>query len=321
MLDDATRQTLGEHLVDDGARPASGSGPPWSATPRTRACPSAVAASCTAGRRGSSLDHARPDEVADRLALHHLRAQEYEPAWHFARMAGESTRTAPRRTRRRRSSTSTRSPPHPSSPCSIATMWSTSGTRLGDVRVAAGVFDGGLQAYTSASKLSDDDPLTDAELLLRRAHAQERAGRYSDALRTSTRIRSLTENVDGAEALRARALAFRCVVRMAQERFSDIVRIAPAAVAAAEACGEKAGLARALLSLAWPTGCSADPMSSQLTVRSLSTRSLVTSRARGSRTAISAARSSSAASGMRRSTTTTVRRRRSRRWATPCGLP
>ena len=40
-------------------------------------------------------------------------------------------------------------------------------------------------------------------------------------------------------------------MRWAQERFSDIVRIAPAAVAAAEACGEKAGLAQALKSLSW----------------------------------------------------------------------
>ena len=182
VLDDATRQTLREHLVEDGRD-------------RIRFRSAMVRAAAYAGlpfRRRRELhsrsarilaEHARPDEVADRLALHHLRAQEYEQAWHFARIAGESAQRAAA------NEAAAIQYEHALAAASllpqlddhdVIDVW----TRLGDVRVAAGVFDGGLQAYTSASKVCDDDPLTDAELLLRRAHAQERAGRCSDALRT-----------------------------------------------------------------------------------------------------------------------------------------
>jgi class 3 adenylate cyclase/tetratricopeptide (TPR) repeat protein len=248
-LDDATRQDLRELLVPDGRT-------------RIRFRSVMVRDAAYAGlafRRRRELhsraarilaSQARPDEVADRLALHHLRAQEYEQAWRFARIAGESAQRAAA------NEAAALQYEHALTAAShlpgvddrdLIDVW----TRLGDVRVIAGVFDGGLQAYTRAAQLSDGDPLTHAALLLRRARAQERAGRFSDALRSTARIRRVTEAVDGAEPLRARALSFRSAVRSAQERFSDVIPMARAAVAAAEDCGDREALAQALKDLAW----------------------------------------------------------------------
>jgi tetratricopeptide (TPR) repeat protein len=249
VLDDATLRTLREHLVADGRN-------------RIRFRSAMVRDAAYAGlafRRRRELHsraavilaaQSRPEEVADRLALHHLRAQEYERAWHFARIAGEHAQRAAA------NEAAALQYEHALAAASllpdvdhrdVIDVW----TRLGDVRVAAGVFDGGLHAYTRAAKLSHGDSLTHAEMLLRRARAQERAGRFSDALRTTTRIRTLTETVDGADPVRARALSFRCVVRSAQERFSDVIPVARAAITAADACGSKEGLAEALKALAW----------------------------------------------------------------------
>lgn len=193
---------------------------------------------------------ARPDEVADRLALHHLRAQEYEPAWYFARIAGDHAADAGA------NEAAATQYEHALAAASrlpgidhheLREVW----TRLGDVRVAAGFFEVGLDAYTRAAQLTGDDSLIQAELLLKRARAQERSGRFSDALRTTTRIQALAETVAGLEGVTARALSFRSVVRCAQEHPTDTLRLARAAVTAAEACGERAGLAQALMMVDW----------------------------------------------------------------------
>ena len=85
-------------------------------------------------------------------------------------------------------------------------------------------------------------------MYLKRARAHERAGRYRASLRATTQAMAAVE-VNGsvnADRLRARAMAFRAIVRMAQERPSDTVRAGLAAIEAAERSGERQGLAQAL---------------------------------------------------------------------------
>jgi class 3 adenylate cyclase/tetratricopeptide (TPR) repeat protein len=124
-------------------------------------------------------------------------------------------------------------------------------TSLGDVRELAAMFDESLDAYRRASRLVRHDPISRAELLLKRARARERSGRFSSALRELTVARRLLAPLDGEDAarVRARLLSFEALVRIGQERFRDALSLGREAVAAARAVGDPATLARALTTL------------------------------------------------------------------------
>ncbi len=99
--------------------------------------------------------------------------------------------------------------------------------QLGDVRDRAGLLDDALDAYGRATRLIRGDPVQRAGLLLRRAHAHERASSYSVALRTTTMARTLLDRVDGRAPLGARAdaLAFAAVVRQRQEHVHEAMQL------------------------------------------------------------------------------------------------
>ena len=129
-------------------------------------------------------------------------------------------------------------------------------TELGDVREQAGLFSEALDAYRRASTLQRDDPIETAELLLQRARSNERAGAYGQALReTAHRLQpdstGAGHRIVRAGALGARLLAFRAVVRQAQEHPRDALPSGPAAVDAAHRADEPRALARAYGVLDW----------------------------------------------------------------------
>ena len=248
-LDDAARWDLRELLVADGPRRLRF---------KTVVLRDAAYASLSFRRRRQLHSRAatilaasaRPDEVADRLALHHLRAQEYDQAWHFARIAGDRAQEAAANMAAAlqydHALEAAARLPHLAT-ADLIDVWA----RLGDVLVAAGVFDGGLHAYTRAAQLARGEAQRTAELLMKRARAQERAGRFTAALRTTARIARLAEASGDAGGLAARALSFRCVIRCAQERPADTLRLARQAVVAARTCGDKESLAQALTMVDW----------------------------------------------------------------------
>jgi len=130
-----------------------------------------------------------------------------------------------------------------------ASVWSD----LGEVKESAGLFVEALDAYRHASRLVGDDPIAQAELLLKRASARERAGNYPMALRETTGARRAVEDVDSLDAARlsSRAVAFSASVRLKQERPKDALRAAREAAAQAKSSDAKDALARAYSVMAW----------------------------------------------------------------------
>jgi class 3 adenylate cyclase/tetratricopeptide (TPR) repeat protein len=125
--------------------------------------------------------------------------------------------------------------------------------RLGELRDRAGLLGGALDAYSRAATLVPNDPVLRAGLLLRRAHAHERAGSYPLALRTASRVRNLLDGIRsaGAGAVRADALAFTALVRQRQEHVLEALRQAESAMQEGRSSGALAAQARASNVISW----------------------------------------------------------------------
>lgn len=206
-------------------------------------------------RAGEAIERAAngsPETVADLLALHYAHALDHDRAWQFGRLAGDRAREAFANTEAATNyelalDSARRLPSVPTG--DRAEIW----TVLGDVREQAGLFGEALEAYRRASSLRRDDVIETAELLLRRARSNERAGAYGAALRETAIAHRLIEQSPDvrAGALGARLLAFRAVVRQAQEHPREALRAARRAVDAATSADEPSALARAYGVLDW----------------------------------------------------------------------
>ncbi|MDH3259798.1 MAG: AAA family ATPase [Acidimicrobiia bacterium] len=193
-----------------------------------------------------------PDSVADLLALHYSLAQEYQPTWHYARIAGDDAReayanvdAATQYERALEAAGRLRTV----SAREKAGVWEA----LGDVRERVGLYDGAVDAYRRAVRLRADDPIARANLLLKRARARMRSSAYAVALGDTTRgLRSL-ENLDGHEAAKARAgmISFKAAIRMTQDRPREALANAQEAADLASLTGEDEALARAYGILDW----------------------------------------------------------------------
>lgn len=186
---------------------------------------------------------------ADTLSGHFWRAQDHARTWRYARLAAQRSERAfantDAATHYQRALEAARRLPDIGDG-ERAEVW----TRLGDVSEVAGLFDGALDAFRRASRLTRD-PVGRAELFLKRARARERAGSFSNALRELAFGRRELEGVDTPEAgvMRARLASFGAMVRFGQERFSDARTRAENAVELARRAGARAGLAEALAAL------------------------------------------------------------------------
>ncbi|HSJ92222.1 MAG TPA: adenylate/guanylate cyclase domain-containing protein, partial [Ilumatobacter sp.] len=202
---------------------------------------------------GDSVERISPDRGVDAamLALHFAEGGDHGRAFEYATVAAEraershATSEAIRHLERALGA-ARRLAPVPDQ--ELRQLW----IRLGDARDQAGLLEGALDAYRQAARF-DADPVAQAELRLRRARVRERAGSFSAALREATIVRRrLAERSDAdASSARSRAASFAAVVRQRQERAADALRLAEAAAAEAERCGDRSALARAHGVMAW----------------------------------------------------------------------
>ncbi len=242
-LDEATRERLSQFLEEDGPhrlqfRHAMVRDTAYEALSfrRRRELHS------RAGQIVFDASAGKTDAVADILGLHFFLAGDAERAWEYCRIAGDRNME---RFANSEAAVQFMRAIEAGRGVDVATenerrdVW----VKLGDVRERLGEFDASLQAYRRASELTRDDPDQLARVLLRRARAKERAGRYSAALAETTRARKVAEEAR-LDRLRVQALGQAAIIRQAQQRPTDALRAATVAIAAAEAIEDEIGLAR-----------------------------------------------------------------------------
>jgi class 3 adenylate cyclase/tetratricopeptide (TPR) repeat protein len=185
----------------------------------------------------------KTDAVADILGLHFFLAGDAERAWEFCRIAGD--RNMERYANREAEHQFTRAIEAGRRIDGVTDadrrdVW----VKLGDVRERLGDFDSSLDAYRRALALARGEDEAAIEILLRRARAKERAGRYSTALADTTRSRRAARRA-GIEPLHVRAIGQAAVIRQAQQRPSEAMRAAVEAIDAARTIDDDISLARA----------------------------------------------------------------------------
>jgi class 3 adenylate cyclase/tetratricopeptide (TPR) repeat protein len=203
------------------------------------------------GQAGKALLARRGgDGEAELLALHFLHAQQFDLAWHYARVAGDRAgqkyANVEAVTHYQRALTAVA---HLSDVdrAEVASAWES----LGDVRDRAGDYRGASLAYRRARKLLGTDMVAQAELCLKEAWIPERVGRYSEAVRWIRRGLKMTEGVDGREAgrLRAQLMTWYAAVRQAQGHSREAVTWCERAIGEARAHGDRDAEAHALFTL------------------------------------------------------------------------
>ncbi len=214
---------------------------------RTRRELHARAATAIAARAGS-----RVDDAAELLSLHAFHAHRFEDAWRLARLAGDRAAAAYANVDAarlyERALAAARELPDVPSPELAAVHES-----IGDVRALLGEFAPAGMAYARARIVLRHDPVAQARLLLKHARIPERLGRYSEALRWTTRGLRAVEGREDREAAQQRAQlkVWRAAVLQAQGRHADAVRWCEQAIVEAEASADRDALAHAYFLLDW----------------------------------------------------------------------
>ena len=194
-----------------------------------------------AARAIAEASHGNPDDVADQLAMHYSLGNDHANTWRYARVAAARAMRSYSNTEaaaqfERALGAARRLPDVP------AQERSTTWAQLGDVRERAGLFDTTLEAYRRSSKLIDNDPVAQAELLLKRAWVRERAGTYSIALREATKARRVAATANDASdtyRVAANASAFQALVRLRQGKLKDALARAQIALTEADRVGRR----------------------------------------------------------------------------------
>jgi len=189
-----------------------------------------------------------PAAVADALAMHFSHGDEPERAWRYTRLAAERARRTYANVDAARFyqlaiDASNRLPAIP--PGELVAVW----TALGEVRELAGQFRAALTAYGRGLQLVGDDPVAQAELLLKRARAKERDGHFSAALREITRAKQrLAHAADRTAAGKtlAKIESFAAMIYAGQDRRRLSLRTAEAALETASRFEEREAQVRAL---------------------------------------------------------------------------
>ncbi len=203
---------------------------------------------------GSRLEReaAEPDELAGLLSLHFALGGDHARAWRYARAAGEraarvfaNTEAATLYGRALAAARASRSVP-------AAEMAAVAEARA-DALYWAGDFRDAGDALDLVRRLTGDDALARARLLLKRSRIEEKLGRFSGALRWATRARQALEGVDGIEAARERAdqAAWTATLLQAEGRPNEAVAWAEQAIAEGERAVAPEAVARAYNALDW----------------------------------------------------------------------
>jgi tetratricopeptide (TPR) repeat protein len=207
------------------------------------------------GRAAAALERSLGDDLereAALVSLHCLQAQRYAEAWKYAGIAGHRAGAVYANIEaaaffERALAAARRLPDLARS--DVARVWE----QLGDVLDRSGAYDRSLRAYRSARRLSGNDPLVEARLLLKEAWIPERMGRFSEAVRAVRKGLAVLDDVVGAEASRQRAelSAWYAAMRQAQGRHREAVSWCERAITEARESGSLAAEAHALFILDW----------------------------------------------------------------------
>jgi class 3 adenylate cyclase/tetratricopeptide (TPR) repeat protein len=194
---------------------------------------------------------ASPDAQAALLSLHYFQARNWEDAWRFSRVAGDSAKAV--------YANQTAATFYQRALASARHVDLSLDERadvaeaLGDVLQQSGRYDEALDAYRRAMAEAGDDTVRRAGIMLKRAGVKMNKGSYVPALRDTTEGIKLVGDRTSAEARQAEArlLSLRAYLRQAQQRPGEALTLAEETVAAARASGEQTALARALTIMDW----------------------------------------------------------------------
>ncbi|HEX2153262.1 MAG TPA: adenylate/guanylate cyclase domain-containing protein [Acidimicrobiia bacterium] len=205
-------------------------------------------------RVGKSIRQAagdNPESQAELLSLHFFQARAWEEAWRFSRIAGEAAKSVYANQTAaifyRRALTSARQVE------STVDERADVAEALGDVLEQAGLYEEALDAYGRALTVIGDDPGRRGDILFKRAQVKMRKGEYALALRDSAiGIRLVDGHTShSARSAKARLVALRATIRMAQTRPREALELASRAAEEAGAAEEKQALARSLATMDW----------------------------------------------------------------------
>ncbi|MGO9333000.1 MAG: adenylate/guanylate cyclase domain-containing protein [Acidimicrobiales bacterium] len=200
--------------------------------------------------RDAAADHS--DEQAEVLSFHYLHAQRLEEAWRYSLVAAERACAVYANfeasefferalvASRRLTTVSVRE---------VAAVREA----LADARHRSGDYMGAVQEYRAGRRLTGDDRLAQARLMLKLARVQGWLDRYSNALRWITRALKILDGAEDPEAQRQRAQLLSWYARFCQEQghHERAISWCLRAVPQAELADEKDALVNALGVLDW----------------------------------------------------------------------
>jgi class 3 adenylate cyclase/tetratricopeptide (TPR) repeat protein len=193
------------------------------------------------------LGAAAATSAADILGLHFLRANEYDRAWRYGRLAADQARDrfAPADAAELYRRTLEAARALPSLPArELAAVWH----ELGKACARTGEPAQAMEAFTRARRLTADDPLLQAELMLCHARVAMDARNTGRAARWLVRaLRTIDEkDAPGPAACKAELMAELACVRNWQQRSPEAIELCRDAVQIAERHGARSALAQAL---------------------------------------------------------------------------
>jgi class 3 adenylate cyclase/tetratricopeptide (TPR) repeat protein len=199
------------------------------------------------------------NEQAELLSTHFFLAGQYEQAWRFSLIAAERAASVyanleASRFYRRAIDAARRLGLGVDE---TVRCWE----ELGDVYERAGLYPDAGRAYAEARRLSREDPVAGARLMLKRARIEDKAGRPSAGLGWLSRAMRALDQVKAAEAdvQRARIASSIAAIRSGQGRAKEAIRWGERAIREAEAVGELEALADAHYMIAWTRMNSGEP--------------------------------------------------------------
>ncbi len=197
-----------------------------------------------------------PDDVAEVLSMHYFHSSDAQRAWRFSLVAAERARSmyanvdAAEFYRRALDASKRLQIPD----VDLARV----NEALGDVHERVGKYAEATADYTAARRLIPQDPVLEAELLLKEAEIRERLGKYSQALRwyrrglTAIEREPLTDGrSDELLRMRARLSVGYATIRQGQTHNREAIEWCEQAIRMAERCGARDVVAHAAHTLDW----------------------------------------------------------------------
>ncbi|HVE51027.1 MAG TPA: tetratricopeptide repeat protein, partial [Casimicrobiaceae bacterium] len=196
-----------------------------------------------------------PDDHAGVLSLHYLAAGEQKPAFRYGNTAAKRAEAVYAYVEAaalysRALEAANALPDLPKKEVgavheALADSW----YRVGEYKKAG-------DAFSSAQKLVEGDPLAESGLLLKRSRLEEKLGQYGQALQLAERAREVVKDIGRIEATRHAALcsAWQATILQAQGHTGEAVERAERTVIEAEEADDPEALGGAYMVLGWASG-------------------------------------------------------------------